>query len=74
MCLIAYDGSTGREPYWLCLNSWGPGAHGAVPATDDAPPGSFWLTRDSIECITGEGDAWAISDTDLFQPDLKVFK
>ncbi len=64
MCVIGYDGQTGREPYWYVLNSWGPGAHGAPP--DDAVPGGFWLRRGDIDDIVRQGDSFAYSGFEGF--------
>lgn len=65
MCVIGYDGATGREPYWYILNSWGPDAHGTPP--DGAPPGGFWVTRRDIDYIARQGDSFALSNHDGFE-------
>lgn len=64
MCIIGYDGATGKEPYWYILNSWGEDAHGKPP--DDAPPGGFWVTRKDVEFIVRQGDSFALSQFDGF--------
>jgi len=62
-CLIGYDGS-GREPYFYCLNSWGPNAHPAP--LQNEPPGGYWIRARDVEHICGEGDSWAFSSFDGF--------
>lgn len=59
MCLIGYDGETGREPYYYVLNSWGAEAHGTPP--DGAPPGGFWIRERDVEYIVAQGDSFAFS-------------
>jgi len=60
MCIIGYDGETGREPYYYVLNSWGAAAHGDPP--DDAPPGGFWIRERDVEYIVKQGDSFAFSN------------
>jgi len=64
MCVIGYDGKTGKEPYWYILNSWGRNAHGTPP--DDAPPGGFWVREDDIDYIVRQGDSFAFSGFEGF--------
>jgi hypothetical protein len=64
MCVIAYDGKTGREPYFYILNSWGEDAHGRPP--DDSPPGGFWVRKTDMEYIVRQGDSFAISNFEGF--------
>lgn len=66
MCIVAYDGETGSEPYWYILNSWGENAHGSPP--DDAPPGGFWVTEKDVAYIVRQGDSFALSDLQGFPP------
>jgi hypothetical protein len=60
MCLIGYDGATGREPYWYVINSWGDSAHGTPP--DGAPPGGFWIRAKDLAYILRQGDSFAWSN------------
>lgn len=64
MCIIGYDGQTGREPYWYVLNSWGENAHGVPP--DGAPPGGFWVRKADVEVMCSAGDAFAFSSFEGF--------
>lgn len=64
MCLCAYDGATGTQPYWYVLNSWGPDAH--PQPLQGEPPGGFWIDRRSIDFIVRSGDCWALSAFDGF--------
>lgn len=72
MCIIGYDGETGREPYYYVLNSWGAAAHGTPP--DDAPPGGFWIREKDVEYIVRQGDSFAFSDFDGFPADELDFR
>ncbi len=74
MTVIAYDGQTGSEPYFLILNSWGPAAHGQPP--DDSPPGSFWIRWKDMDYMAKKGDSFAYSGMDGFPAqdvDLRIF-
>jgi thiol-disulfide isomerase/thioredoxin len=62
-CLIGYDGS-GREPYFYCLNSWGPNAH--PQPLQGEPPGGYWIRFNDVDRICGEKDSWAMSSFDGF--------
>lgn len=64
MCVIGYDGESGREPYFYVLNSWGATAHGTPP--DDAVPGGFWVRTRDMESIVAQGDSFAYSSFDGF--------
>jgi len=64
MCIIGYDGQTGREPYYYVLNSWGEKAHGAPP--DGSPPGGFWIREKDVEYIVRQGDSFAYSNFEGF--------
>jgi len=64
-CVIGYDGS-GSEPLFCVLNSWGPLAEGKSPI-DGSPPGSYWITRRSMEFVARQGDAFAVSGFDGFK-------
>lgn len=64
MCVIGYDGETGREPYYYILNSWGASAHGQPP--DDAVPGGFWVRTKDMDAIVAQGDSFAYSTFDGF--------
>lgn len=59
MCIIGYDGETGREPYYYVMNSWGATAHGTPP--DDSPPGGFWVRESDVEEMVSEDDSFAFS-------------
>jgi hypothetical protein len=63
MCLIGYDG-TASQPYWYCLNSWGPNAHPAP--LQGEPPGGFWLNEASLKKILAARDSFAFSGFDGF--------
>lgn len=60
MCLIAYDGKTGSEPYFYILNSWGPDAH--PKPLQGEPPGGFWVRKKDVDYITRQGDSFAYSN------------
>lgn len=64
MCLIAYDGKTGSEPYFYVLNSWGPNAH--PQPLQGEPPGGFWIRSKDVDYITRAGDSFAFSNFDGF--------
>ncbi len=64
MCLIAYDGKTGSEPYYYIINSWGPDAHPAPKQGE--PPGGFWVRKSDVDYITKQGDSFAISNFEGF--------
>lgn len=74
-CVIGYDGS-GPEPLFCILNSWGPLAEGKAPI-DGSPPGSYWITKRSMDFIARQGDCFAVSNFDGFKGrsiDFKVSK
>lgn len=64
MCLIGYDGATGSEPYFYCINSWGEDAH--PRPLQGEPPGGFWMTSKDVDYITRQGDSFAFSNFDGF--------
>lgn len=64
MCVIGYDGSTGSQPYFYILNSWGPEYFGVPP--DDSVPGGFWVSKQDIEYIVRQEDSYALSQFDGF--------
>ncbi len=64
MCVIGYDGETGREPYFYILNSWGETIF--PQPVDDSPPGGFWVRSKDMDYITSQEDSFAISSFDGF--------
>lgn len=64
MCLIAYDGATGREPYFYVINSWGESAH--PKPLQGEPAGGFWISTKDVDYITRQGDSFAFSNFDGF--------
>lgn len=64
MCLIAYDGATGSEPYFYVINSWGENAH--PKPLQGEPPGGFWIRSSDVDYITRQGDSFAFSNFDGF--------
>lgn len=76
MCFIAVD-DTLPPPPWsrskkpgalYCQNSWGAKAHWPTDAPDGAPPGGFWVDRDTADRMLSSGDSYAWSDFDGFKP------
>lgn len=59
MCLVGYDGETGSQPYYYCLNSWGPNAH--PQPLQGEPPGGFWMTEADVAYVLRQGDSFAFS-------------
>ena len=85
MCFIAVDDTLPAPPWsrskkpggLYCQNSWGPKAHWPTEPPDGAPPGGFWVDRDTAERMLAAGDSYAWSDFDGFKPrglDFSVFE
>jgi hypothetical protein len=53
----------------LCINSWGPDAHGPCP--DGSPPGSFWVASRIVERMVAEGDSYSYQSVAGFGPPAK---
>lgn len=54
------------RPGALCINSWGGDTWVTGPKyPPDQPPGSFWIDKQTVEKILGQGDSWAIAETEF---------
>ena len=79
MCFIGVDDTAkcpnGQRGALLCLNSWGPAAHGEP--VDGSPPGSFWVDRRTANRMLSQGDSYAFSNFDGFplrDLDFRIFR
>jgi hypothetical protein len=84
MCFTGVD-DTAPAPPWsrskkpgavYCQNSWGATAHGTENPPDGAPPGGFWVDRDTADRMLGQRDSYAYSGFEGFVPkrvDWSVF-
>jgi hypothetical protein len=62
LCGIRFD-----KPGACVFQSWGPNVPSG-PLALDQPNNSFWVGKDSISRILGEGDSWALSKSPYFRP------
>jgi hypothetical protein len=59
MSVIGWQDHPTLGELFCILNSWGFSAHGTPP--DDAPPGSFWVSKADMDSIARQGETFAFS-------------
>jgi hypothetical protein len=66
-CAVRYKANGSPSDALLCLNSWGPrwiSYQGKFP--EDQPDGSFWVRRETVERMLGQGDSFAVGSVSGF--------
>jgi hypothetical protein len=77
VCSLGYDGSTGREYFWIQNSHGANWPSSRVQHLNGEPPGGCWITREGAEWIVtkNRGVLWAysVSGFEAEELDLRIF-